>query len=84
MSRDPSRRVKIALDAMGGDFGPAATVPGALLAAQRGGVEVLLVGDADAVQDTLFGHDPPPFRTILQPPFRRSLKKPLETFSAAG
>ncbi len=56
MSRDPSRRVKIALDAMGGDFGPAATVPGALLAAQRGGVEVLLVGDADAVQEELSRH----------------------------
>ena len=56
MTSDPSPRVKVALDAMGGDFGPAATVPAALLAAQRGGVEVLLVGDPAAIQEELSRH----------------------------
>jgi glycerol-3-phosphate acyltransferase PlsX len=36
--------MKIAVDAMGGDLGPRATVPGALRAAQDLGLEVLLVG----------------------------------------
>jgi phosphate acyltransferase len=38
------RRLRVALDAMGGDDAPAATVAGALLA-QQSGVEVILVGD---------------------------------------
>jgi glycerol-3-phosphate acyltransferase PlsX len=36
--------MKIAVDAMGGDFGPKAAVPGALRAAEELGVDVLLVG----------------------------------------
>jgi len=36
--------MRIAVDAMGGDFGPKATVPGALHAAEDFGVDVLLVG----------------------------------------
>jgi phosphate acyltransferase len=36
--------MRIAVDAMGGDFGPKATVPGALRAAEELGVDVLLVG----------------------------------------
>jgi glycerol-3-phosphate acyltransferase PlsX len=36
--------MKIAVDAMGGDFGPKATVPGAIRAAEDSGVEILLVG----------------------------------------
>lgn len=36
--------MKIAVDAMGGDFGPKATVPGAVRAAQDFDLEVLLVG----------------------------------------
>jgi glycerol-3-phosphate acyltransferase PlsX len=36
--------MRIAVDAMGGDFGPKATVPGALRAAEDFGVDVLLVG----------------------------------------
>ncbi len=38
----------VAVDAMGGDFAPQAAVEGALIAA-RGGVDVVLVGDAAAV-----------------------------------
>jgi len=36
--------MRIAVDAMGGDFGPKATVPGALRAAEDCGVDILLVG----------------------------------------
>jgi glycerol-3-phosphate acyltransferase PlsX len=41
--------MKIAVDAMGGDFGPKATVPGALAAASDLGVDILLVGLESAV-----------------------------------
>ena len=47
----------IALDAMGGDFGPPETVRGAVMAAAKGGVNVLLVGDEEAVQQELDGQD---------------------------
>ncbi|MBI4311533.1 MAG: phosphate acyltransferase PlsX [Chloroflexi bacterium] len=40
----------VALDTMGGDFGPSETVPGAIKAARDLGVDVLLVGDEAAVQ----------------------------------
>jgi len=45
--------LKIAIDAMGGDRAPAAVVEGALLAASELGVEVLLVGEQEAVQGAL-------------------------------
>ena len=50
----PSRRV--VLDAMGGDHGPAETVPGALAARREHGVPVLLVGRADEIDEELRGH----------------------------
>lgn len=37
--------MKVALDAMGGDFGPKVTVEGAVKASQEHNVEILLVGD---------------------------------------
>lgn len=43
-SSGDNRLVRIAVDAMGGDHAPAEIVKGALLAAQNGGVEILLVG----------------------------------------
>ncbi len=43
------RRIRIAVDAAGGDFAPADSVKGALKAAQRGGVEVILVGPPDEI-----------------------------------
>jgi glycerol-3-phosphate acyltransferase PlsX len=42
--------MKIAVDAMGGDFGPKATVPGALAAAADFGVDILLVGLESAIR----------------------------------
>jgi glycerol-3-phosphate acyltransferase PlsX len=41
--------MRIAVDAMGGDFGPKATVPGALRAAEDFGVDILLVGLENAI-----------------------------------
>jgi phosphate acyltransferase len=47
---------KIAVDAMGGDYAPAAVVEGALLASQDPGVEIVLVGQADAIERELAKH----------------------------
>lgn len=45
--------MKIALDAMGGDYAPSETVRGAVEAARRWGLEVLLVGPPGAVKEAL-------------------------------
>ena len=45
MSPSSPDRPRIAVDAMGGDFGPQVVVPGAVLAARRNAYDVLLVGD---------------------------------------
>ena len=51
-------RVRVAVDAMGGDFGPPETVPGALAALDaHPELTVILVGDSDAVQAELSRHD---------------------------
>jgi glycerol-3-phosphate acyltransferase PlsX len=48
--------MKIAVDAMGGDYGPAPTVEGALQAAQELNIEVVLVGDESQIRDQLLRH----------------------------
>jgi len=45
--------MKIAVDAMGGDFAPQAIVEGAYLASKKHGVKVVLVGDEDQVSKEL-------------------------------
>src|SRR4030042_1744526 len=45
--------MKIAVDAMGGDFAPQLIVEGAVLAAKKYGVKVVLVGDEDQVSKEL-------------------------------
>jgi glycerol-3-phosphate acyltransferase PlsX len=45
--------MRIAVDAMGGDFGPKATVPGALKAARELDVDILLVGLESAIRREL-------------------------------
>lgn len=45
--------MKIAVDAMGGDYAPGAIVRGALAAAQEGIAEIILVGDARAIEKEL-------------------------------
>jgi len=48
----------LAIDAMGGDFGPGVIVPGAIQAARDLNVKVLLVGDAPQVEAELAKHAP--------------------------
>ena len=43
----------LAVDAMGGDFGPSVVVPGALSAAQKCGAKILLVGIENAVREVI-------------------------------
>lgn len=44
------RRPRVAVDAMGGDIGPAATIPGVVAALREGGdCEVVLYGDPEAI-----------------------------------
>jgi len=50
------RLLRVALDVMGGDFAPVETVKGGVEAARRGIAEVLLVGDAGAVNAELGKH----------------------------
>ena len=46
--------VTIALDAMGGDFGPSVVVPAALqVLKEKGSVKLVLVGDQDAISTEL-------------------------------
>ncbi len=45
--------MKIVVDAMGGDFAPVETVKGAVDAVKELGIEVILVGDEDKVNDEL-------------------------------
>ncbi|MBM3674188.1 MAG: phosphate acyltransferase PlsX [Actinobacteria bacterium] len=51
--------MRVAVDAMGGDFAPSAIVAGALEAVEALGVEVLLVGPEAAVRAELPGGEPP-------------------------
>jgi glycerol-3-phosphate acyltransferase PlsX len=48
--------MKIAVDAMGGDFAPQNIVEGAVLAAREFGVPVVLVGDQEAVRREITRH----------------------------
>ncbi len=49
--------VRVAVDAMGGDYGPQETVKGALEALGAHNIEVLLVGDSDPVKAELAHYD---------------------------
>ena len=54
MAFDMGRKlVRIAVDAMGGDYAPQEIVEGAIQAARRDGAEVILVGSEDAIQREL-------------------------------
>ena len=57
-------RYRIAVDAMGGDYAPREIVLGAVEAAARGDVEVLLVGDLEAVKGELPSEIPPNLQVI--------------------
>jgi glycerol-3-phosphate acyltransferase PlsX len=61
--------MRIAVDAMGGDFGPKATVPGALKAARELDVDILLVGLESAIRRELGRHETQASRlTIVDAP----------------
>ena len=61
-----STRVRIALDAMGGDDAPAAIVAGAIQAqTELADVDVILVGDPDQIQACLDQHPNPPKLEIV-------------------
>ena len=49
--------VRVAVDAMGGDYGPAEVIEGVLAAARTGSVRIGLVGDPDTVRAELAKHD---------------------------
>lgn len=49
--------MKIALDAMGGDLAPTAAIEGAIRAARDFSIELLLVGDREAIERELANHD---------------------------
>ncbi len=53
----PRDLIRIALDAMGGDFAPAETVKGAVQAARTQPVKLLVVGDRDLVETELAKED---------------------------
>jgi len=61
----PSRRVCVAVDALGGDHGPAEVVPGALAwAREHPDADVILVGDEARVVPHMHG-GPPPHVTLV-------------------
>ena len=52
-----SKPVRVALDAMGGDFGPAVTVPGAAIALERRpDLRFVMVGDSAAIETAMSAH----------------------------
>ena len=53
---EDSRKVRIAVDAMSGDYAPEEEVGGAVLAAQKGDVEIILVGSRDILEGELSKH----------------------------
>jgi phosphate acyltransferase len=59
---------KIAVDAMGGDRAPEVVIEGALLAASELGVEIVLVGQKEAVEQELAKHSHAPKFTIVDAP----------------
>ena len=50
-------RVRVVVDAMGGDFAPQETVLGSLEALKIADIELLLVGDKQSVEEELSKHD---------------------------
>ena len=52
-----SGRVRVAVDAMGGDYAPEEIIKGAVLAAQKGDVEISLVGSTNILKKELAGYE---------------------------
>ena len=54
---EPKPRVSVAIDAMGGDYAPQEIVAGAVAAAEKGGLELILVGPLNILEEELAKHD---------------------------
>lgn len=57
--------MKIAVDAMGGDYAPAEIVKGAVEAAVRDGIEIVLVGQQERVETELKKYSYPPGKIVV-------------------
>jgi len=57
MSDMSSKAVRVAVDAMGGDYAPQEIVKGAIQAAREDGPEIILVGSEDAIRGELQQYD---------------------------
>src|SRR5919109_4457970 len=55
---------KIAVDAMGGDHAPQVVVEGALLASQELGIEIVLVGQKEVIEQELARHKRHPLQIV--------------------
>ena len=86
MTNSPAQPLRIALDAMGGDYGPSETVAGAVAAVTegQGRVAVLLVGDPEAVQPELErqGGDKLPIKLIPSDGVILDSESPLQALRA--
>ncbi len=60
--------MRIAVDAMGGDYAPKEIVAGALLAQERLGVEIILVGQKSAIRPELERYDLPHSIEVIDAP----------------
>ncbi len=65
-----SNKIRVALDAMGGDYAPQAVVQGAVLAAQEAKKEIdlILVGEKEAIASELNRFNPRPSLDIIHAP----------------
>jgi glycerol-3-phosphate acyltransferase PlsX len=59
--------IRIAVDAMGGDFAPQEVVAGAVQAAREQAFQLILVGQPEAIQSELAGHDTTGLDIVLEP-----------------
>ncbi|MFH1560226.1 MAG: phosphate acyltransferase PlsX [Chloroflexota bacterium] len=73
-------RYRIAVDAMGGDHAPEEIVRGAVEAAARGGIEVLLVGELEAIKEMLPSPAPTTLQVIPSQGVITEAEHPLEAF----
>ena len=81
MSSDGEQsRYRIAVDAMGGDYAPAEIVNGALAAAEAGRVDVLLVGEPEALQGGLPASMPSNVRVVPSMGVVSEAEHPIEAF----
>ena len=75
----PSHRIRVAVDAMGGDYAPDDIVKGAVLAAEKGDVDIALVGPTDIVEAQLAKYDTSglPIRCVRADEFVRENENPV-------